>query len=294
MTSSESMITASMFPWLLHRFDFLSTHRHRFLPRAETELHFIARDGVVNHLCESFLPPPLHLAMAFNRISCRSPNKWAIARGIRRLCRWKTEPIQSFRFLDWLQRRRQTPDAIERLLECPPDRALSETLDRIDIGHARKVIVDGFLRNRISSMQVPTISLDELSASTCVAGSNNKESGFNLNAVSNGSIFPRKNPPELSSGMGQISRGPDHSGDQSNPGYRFVPRQNLPQYGDSHQHVRWNRHPSPACISGSIVKCQLRSLTRFSSASDAMDLFSQQTSEPALPPIPRGDATIRS
>ena len=41
--------------------------------------------------------------------------------------------------------------------------ALSETLDRIDIGHARKVFVDAFLANRRGwEVWLPTVPLDEL------------------------------------------------------------------------------------------------------------------------------------
>jgi len=138
------------------------TRLEQFL-RTERELYFIGRDGVVNRLWESSLPAPLHLAGAFQGMSyLTAADRRSIARGIRRLCRWKPSEQRMVSFLDWLNEQRQTPGAIERFWNVILTSALSETLERIDIGHARKVIVDGFLRNRTGwRMQVPTLPLDE-------------------------------------------------------------------------------------------------------------------------------------
>lgn len=132
--------------------------------RTEPELYFIARDGVVNRLKESLLPAPLHLAPSFDRMSYLSvADRWSIARAIRKLCRWKpTTSPQSGTLLDWLTQQRQTPAALDRFWNVILTSALSESLDRIDIGHARKVIVDGFLSNRDGwRMLVPTLPLDD-------------------------------------------------------------------------------------------------------------------------------------
>jgi len=138
------------------------TGLERFL-RTERELSFIGRDGVVNRLRESSLPAPLHLARSFQGMSYLSAaDRRSIARGIRRLCRWRPGKQRQVSFLEWLNEQRQTPGAIERFWTVILTSALSETLERIDIGHARKVIVDGFLRNRTGwRMQVPTLPLDE-------------------------------------------------------------------------------------------------------------------------------------
>lgn len=131
--------------------------------QTEKELYFIGKDGVVNRLRESNLPAPLHLALSFDKMTYLTvADRWSIAQGIRRLCRWKPTSGNQTSFLDWLNQQHQTPAAIERFWNVILTSALSETLDRIDIGHARKVIVDGFLRNRTGwRMQVPTIPLDE-------------------------------------------------------------------------------------------------------------------------------------
>ena len=65
--------------------------------------------------------------------------------------------------LDWLHQQKQTPTAIERFWKVVLVSALSESLDRIDVAHARKVFVDAFLKSREGwQLQIPTVPLDEL------------------------------------------------------------------------------------------------------------------------------------
>ena len=158
--------------------------------RREPVLWFVGPDGRVNRLAASPLPAPLHLAPAFARFSYFTlAEKNAIAQGLRSLARMsgralapgsstgearrngaapQEEPGASARpltqsFLDWLIQHRQPQSVIDRFWHVVLVSALSETLDRIDVAHARKVFVDGFLRNRHGwEMWVPAVPLDTL------------------------------------------------------------------------------------------------------------------------------------
>ena len=67
------------------------------------------------------------------------------------------------RFEDWLIAHDQSEELRERFWNVVLVSALSETLDRVDVGYARKVFVDTFLSNRTGwRMQVPTAPLDTL------------------------------------------------------------------------------------------------------------------------------------
>ena len=132
--------------------------------RWEPELWFIGPDGKANEFAASGLPAPLHLLPSFMRLSyLNRQDKRALSRGLRTLVNSRTEFDRRQSFRDWLQQQKQTPAAIERFWHVVLVSALSETLDRIDIGHARKVFVDAFCAHRNGwRMQLPTVSLDEL------------------------------------------------------------------------------------------------------------------------------------
>ena len=92
--------------------------------------------------------------MKFGHLSWKS--KTAIRKGLWNLLRNKKESPQSF--LDWLQNQNQPQEAIDHFWDLVLVSALSETLDRIDLFHARKVFFDGFVRHRDSwKVQIPTI-----------------------------------------------------------------------------------------------------------------------------------------
>ncbi|HET6324326.1 MAG TPA: FAD-dependent oxidoreductase, partial [Planctomycetaceae bacterium] len=131
--------------------------------RTERELYFIGRDRVVNRLAASALPAPLHLAIAFARTSYLSKRDlFAVARGVRALATARYDNSAAD-FADWLKRHRQTPGAIDRFWTPVMVSSLSETLDRIDVSSARKVLVDAFLTNRDGwHVQIPTVPLDAL------------------------------------------------------------------------------------------------------------------------------------
>jgi squalene-associated FAD-dependent desaturase len=132
--------------------------------RTERELFFIGPDGIVNRFHSGFLPAPLHLLQAFRNLSYLSRHDLqAISKGLRALLRVDPSASSSQSFQDWLEVHHQPANVIERFWEVVLVSALSESLDRIDISHARKVFVDAFLANRHGwEMQVPRVPLEEL------------------------------------------------------------------------------------------------------------------------------------
>jgi squalene-associated FAD-dependent desaturase len=133
--------------------------------RIERELVFVDPEGGRSRLAESSLPAPLHLAPAFARLRYLTlREKLRLASGLRALARLQPERLsreESFR--DWLTAHGQPERIVERFWEVVLVSALSESLDRIDVGHARKVFVDGFLRNREGwRVHLPLAPLDEL------------------------------------------------------------------------------------------------------------------------------------
>ncbi|MEK6262710.1 MAG: hydroxysqualene dehydroxylase HpnE [Planctomycetota bacterium] len=132
--------------------------------RRETTLYFIGPDGKVDPFSATSLPAPLHLAGAFTRLSYLSwRDKLALARGLKALARGVRADERSLPFSEWLARHGQTRAAIDRFWHVVLVSALSETLDRIDVEHARKVFVDTFLAHRDGwFVEIPTVPLEEL------------------------------------------------------------------------------------------------------------------------------------
>ena len=130
----------------------------------EDELVFIDPEGRESRMAASSLPAPLHLAPAFARFGFLSwHDKFRLALGLRALARTDPAACAGETFLDWLNRHGQTPATIDRFWHVVLVSALSETLDRIDVGHARKVFVDAFIANRHGwEVWLPTAPLDEL------------------------------------------------------------------------------------------------------------------------------------
>lgn len=130
--------------------------------RIENQLHFIGPDGRRYDWKASSLPAPLHLMPAFVRLGYLTlRQKLTAARALRSLARNGGRPGESF--ADWLHRHRQPKEVIERFWEVVLVSALSESMDRIDVGYARKVFVDGFLANREGwKVIVPKQPLDEI------------------------------------------------------------------------------------------------------------------------------------
>lgn len=118
----------------------------------------------VHRFSAQMLPAPLHLAFAFRRLSYLSPaDRRQLIRGLSRL--WKINPddCHDITALDWLQTQGQGENVIRNFWHVVLVSALSETLDRISLYHARKVFIDGFIANRHGwEVSIPTRPLDEL------------------------------------------------------------------------------------------------------------------------------------
>lgn len=132
--------------------------------RTEKELYFIASDNQVNRFASGLLPAPFHLMNAFRKLSYLSHADGKIlAKALRALMKVNASYEQEHSFADWLQQQKQPSHLIDRFWQVVLVSALSESLDRIDIGHARKVFFDGFLAHRKGwEVSMPTVPLNEL------------------------------------------------------------------------------------------------------------------------------------
>ena len=112
------------------------------------------------------LPAPAHLSLALARMPWFSfSEKRAIARGLRALSRDRSSETDDSKgsFAEWLTRHGQSEAVQTRFWHTVLVSALSETLDRISVRHARKVFVDGFLSNRHGwEVSIPTAPLGEI------------------------------------------------------------------------------------------------------------------------------------
>jgi len=125
-------------------------------------LEFMTADGRVSRFSADPLPAPLHLARSFLRVHfLTAGDKLRIAWGLACLARAGAETDPPF--ADWLARHRQTPRTVARFWGLVLTSALNETPDRIGLRYARKVFLDGFLRDRRGfELQVPRVPLARL------------------------------------------------------------------------------------------------------------------------------------
>jgi squalene-associated FAD-dependent desaturase len=123
-------------------------------------MHFVGPDGTIHCFAAGWLPAPLHLLPAFGKLTYLSrADVKQIRTGLRALCR-EREASHCESFAGWLQRHKQNDNVVERFWRVVLVSALSESLDRIDVQHARKVFVDGFLANRHGwEVSTPTVPL---------------------------------------------------------------------------------------------------------------------------------------
>jgi squalene-associated FAD-dependent desaturase len=130
----------------------------------EDELIFIGPRGTRHVFAASALPAPLHLAPAFARLSYLSwSDRWHLSRGLRALAGTSPERLVGVPFDRWLAEHHQPARVIELFWHVVLVSALSETVDRLDAAHARKVFVDAFLTHRAGwEVWLPTVPLERL------------------------------------------------------------------------------------------------------------------------------------
>lgn len=137
----------------------VSTHFRR-----EQELTFIGPTGRASTLSASLLPAPMHLLpslAAFHWLTWSE--RIELLRGLFALLRTPRRHLLGVRMSDWLDQMKQSERVRRGFWHLILVSALSETLDRIDASYARKVLLDGFGRNRTGwQVLVPTVSLNTL------------------------------------------------------------------------------------------------------------------------------------
>jgi squalene-associated FAD-dependent desaturase len=127
----------------------------------QAHLFFMTADGRVSRFEAMRIPAPFHLASSFCRAHFLSVGeKLRIAWGLASL----RKPIHHDPpFQEWLIAHHQTPRTVERFWGVVLTSALNETPDRIGLRYARKVFVDGFLRDRRGfEVELPQVPLGRL------------------------------------------------------------------------------------------------------------------------------------
>ncbi|MCL4193769.1 MAG: hydroxysqualene dehydroxylase HpnE [Thermoguttaceae bacterium] len=110
------------------------------------------------------LPAPLHLAPSLLGLSYLSlRDRWQTVRILGRLARVPRGARDEIAFGEWLDRQKVTAEARQRFWSVVIVSALSETLERVSVGAARQVFVDGFLAaRRAYELRVPRVPLGEI------------------------------------------------------------------------------------------------------------------------------------
>jgi squalene-associated FAD-dependent desaturase len=131
--------------------------------RREPGVLFLSPEGKYSTLKAGPLPAPLHLSGSFLRANYLTLiERFRVGYGLARLV-FDRSPEHAESFEIWLRRHGQTDRTIERYWATVLVSALNERLDRMDVGHARKVFLDGFLRDREGyKMELPLVPLGEV------------------------------------------------------------------------------------------------------------------------------------
>lgn len=134
----------------------------------QSELHFVApptHDGRAPRIVPFRAgpwPAPLHLAGSLLRFPWFGwRDVLRIGTAMNALARAGSGPDEAFQ--DWLTRHGQSEFLQRNFWHLVLVSALSESLDRISLKHARKVFVDGFLKHADAwRVAIPSVPLDEL------------------------------------------------------------------------------------------------------------------------------------
>jgi squalene-associated FAD-dependent desaturase len=133
------------------------------LLRRERELLFLGGDGIISRFRAGPFPAPFHLAGSFLKARFLSVrDKVQLAYGLAWLACGRDErtgeSVES-----WLVRHGQDRRVIKLFWETVLVSALNERIDQMDVAYARKVFLDGFLRNRDGfQLEIPVVPLGEL------------------------------------------------------------------------------------------------------------------------------------
>ena len=130
--------------------------------RVEPSVVFLSPEGKVSRLNADWLPAPFHLTLSFLRANYLTfTEKMRVAYGLACLRSARSDRANES-MESWLKRHGQTARTIERYWGTVLVSALNERLDRMDVSHARKVFLDGFLRHRRGfQMEIPLVPLGE-------------------------------------------------------------------------------------------------------------------------------------
>jgi squalene-associated FAD-dependent desaturase len=131
--------------------------------RREQELVFLGPDGRISKFRAGLGPAPLHLAGSFLAAKFLGwGDKLRVAFGLACLASTNDGRLDE-PFAQWLLRHRQSLRSINLFWAPVLVSALNERLEQMDLGHARKVFLDGFLRNRTGFQpEIPLVPLGEL------------------------------------------------------------------------------------------------------------------------------------
>jgi zeta-carotene desaturase len=134
--------------------------------RFHRQYYFIEPGGRASVLRRGVLPAPLHFAgLIWGLGFLSAADKLSVARGLVALRRERNrrQDLDRITMLDWLQEKRQTPNAIARFWRQVLVAAVNEELDRMAAAHGFQVFWLGFLaRSDSYEMGVPAVPLGEL------------------------------------------------------------------------------------------------------------------------------------
>ncbi len=133
--------------------------------RREKSLTFIGPTGRSTVMQAAPLPAPLHLLPSLASLHWLTwKERLRLLMGLSSLLRTPSAKLRGVCLSNWLTQHKQSERICSGFWHLVLVSALSESLDRIDASYARKVLLDGFARNRTGwEVLVPTTSLTDLS-----------------------------------------------------------------------------------------------------------------------------------